>query len=143
MAGDVKTKQLLFGGQQFVLRPFHQAGPVLAWLGRRLVLHHTEQRTLTALAILDDAGGVGQRAINGTVEGGTRFTQPITGTAFNECFKHFAVYGPRIHSLAKIRQRLELSALAPRLQNTFHRHFPDAFDGSESKSNGAGLRFGI
>jgi len=81
MAGNIESKQLLFGGQALVhgpLRQFHSFfGTGLHGRGE-----HVEQGALTAHAIMGDTGGTGQGAVYQSEHGGAGSPEGIAGAAF-------------------------------------------------------------
>ena len=60
----------------------------------------------------------------------------VARAGFDERFQNFPVHRAAIHALAQIRKRSEFPTFIARLQDRFHRHFTDALDGRQAKSDG-------
>src|SRR5208283_142346 len=142
MAGDVKSQQLFFVREQFVLRPFGQVADGFRHR-RRFFLQRAEERTLSALAIGGDACGAAQSAFDLGAKRGARLPKTVASAGFDERFKNFAVHRASVHALAQIRKRSEFSAFVSRLENGFHRDFAHTFDRSETEANASQRAAGI
>ena len=135
MAGDVKTEQLLFVREQFVLRPFRQIADGFGHR-RRFFLQRAEERALPFLLVGQNARRARQRAFDLREQRRARLAKAIARAGFDERFENFPVHRPAIHALAQIRKRREFAAFVPRLQNRFHGDFADAFDGGQAEADG-------
>src|ERR1035438_9236159 len=134
MSGDVKSKQLFFVREQFVLRPFGQVADGFRHR-RRFFLQRAEERTLSALAISSNACGAAQSAFDLCAKRGARLPKTVASAGFDERFKNFPIHGAAVHALAQIRKRSEFSAFVSRLENRFHRDFAHTLDGRETKAD--------
>ena len=135
MAGDVETEQLLFVGEQFVLRPF---GQFLHRLQHRrfLLLQHAEQGALSPLPVGDNARRARKRPVNLREQRRARIAETITRAGFDERFQCFPVHRARIDTLAQVGERCEFATLAPRFQNALHRNFANSFNRREAEADG-------
>ena len=86
-----------------MLRPFRQFADGFGHR-RGFFLQHAEHGALAALAVLDDAGGAGERAVNLREQRGARFLEGIARAGFDERFEHLAVHGAAVHALAHVGQ---------------------------------------
>jgi hypothetical protein len=102
---------------------------------RGVFLEHAEERALAALAIVDDAGGSSERAVDGGESGGPRDTKAVARAGADKGLEDFAVDSARVDAFAHLAEGLELSTLLARAEDGFNGHLADPFDRREPKAN--------
>ena len=116
MAGDVKTEQLLFVREQFVLRPFRQ---LLIASGIGGAFSSSAPKSELCPFCLSDKMLAAQESVRSICANSVARVWPKRSRArvFDQCFQRFSRQGAPVHALAKLGKRLEFSALAARFEN--------------------------
>ncbi len=135
MAGNVKAKRRIFGGEHFVLRPFLH---VRQNFGRRSEqLRRAARRTspcwplsLRALHFLRAL----HRAIDHRDHLGAVRAESIHRAGADQAFEHALIQQPRIHRFAEFEEVGEPAERFARRQNSLHRVLADVLDRATGRS---------
>ena len=100
----IKSEQLLFVREQFVLRPFRQIADALRHR-RRFFLQRAEERALSLLPVQQNASPRGPACARFAQTASPPVAEAIARAGFNQGFQRFSPQRPAIHALAQFGKR--------------------------------------